>query len=493
MATDPSEIIKAAEAKLKERAWDEAVAILRQGAQQHGQDVRLLAELGKVLRLNNQYGEAIEVLRRAQALAPDAYDVLYQLGLALRAEAQIWDAIEAHKRLVELFPDQPMARFVLAKDRIFLGAPERALPDLERLLEADPASPAFRLGYGEALVAMGQHTRAIQVLGELLQQIPRFVDALLALAEAQSALLRFDDWKDSVRRAAELDPNAASVQHWLSKLALAEGRVKDSFHHLGRALEAHPRMFQAHLSLAGLHWSAEQYEQATEHFDAARAIAPWNGVVMGLYAQFEAERSGAVTNLDQLVGDARSMPYSKVPYYLGVIFFNTYRDQGRAIEFFELAARHAPEDVVTLRTLGEVYSQAERYGDAVRVLKRAVELAPGRNAAWQGLAYAYLQLERFQEAREAYETALRYLKPSAALRHGYGMALYSLDLDAEAAEQLEQAHKLDPKNGNILFALAAALDAKGDRERALSTAKKAQAILGQHNEPLQDLINGLQG
>ncbi len=68
--------------------------------------------------------------------------------------------------------------------------------------------------------------------------------------------------------------------------------------------------------------------------------------------------------------------------------------------------RHDATDVAAIRMLAELAGRIGRYGDAEKLLSRALELAPGFGAARANLATVYYKQNRFAEAAETLDAVL---------------------------------------------------------------------------------------
>ena len=489
---DIQTIVERAEAARMSDGWRKSCQILREGLGAHPDSVVLMVKLGKALRLCGGFAEATEVLRRAEIVAPDDYEVLYQLGIVLRREADIWGAIATHSRLLEKFPDDPDARHVLANDRIVLGYPSEAFPELKQLIEQFPSQMNYRISYASCLNKMGQYTESIAVLNEVLEQKPLSVDALIFLAEANQGLIRPNQWTAAAIKAYELDKNSALVNLWMHDVCLEEANFEAALAHLKRALEIHPRFFQAQVAMGSFYWNAEREDVALEWFELANKIAPWDGQVQGMLAQFHSETDRGLANIELLENEALAVPYGRLPYYLGRIFLGTYHDYERALHFFQLAVECAPENVDTRRLLAQTYLVREEYDAAIQELQFVLELCPDLIQTKEELAYAYLQADKLSEAATVYASVVPYLPNKADVHHGYGVTLVNLGQIDEGLTHLKKAVQLDTNNSNILWSLALALEAIDRPKEALEVALKAKGLLPENEQEIIELVNRIQ-
>ncbi len=103
--------------------------------------------------------------------------------------------------------------------------------------------------------------------------------------------------------------------------------------------------------------------------------------------------------------------------------------------------KRAPTDVAAIRMLAELASRLGRYGDAEKLLSRALELAPGFRPA----------------------------------RHNYALVLHRQNRAAEAIAQLDQLLADDPHNAGLANLKAAALGRIGEFEDAIGLYEEVLA------------------
>jgi tetratricopeptide (TPR) repeat protein len=489
---DISIIVEKAESARLQDGWQQCCEILREGLQTYPDSVLLMVKLGKALRLCDRFAEAEEILRQAQSVAPDDYEVLYQLGIVLRQESQIWEALAIHSHLVEKFPGDPDARHVLANSRIVLGRVDLALPELDQLISQFPDRINYHISYSRALNRMGRYTESIATINEVLKHKPYAVDPLLCLAEANQKLIRSDQWIAAALKAYQFVPNRAVVRLWMHQVCLEEGKFEEAFDHLRKALEIHPRFFQAHVAVGSFYWNAKREDLAHRWFESAYQIAPWDGYAQGMLAQFQAETGRGVPDLERLQSEALALPYGRLPYYLGRMFFSTYQDYDRALQFLKVAVDCAPEDVDARRILGLTYIKRDEYDNGIDELRHVLDLCPQLSNAYEELAYACLQAGRLSEAETAYVRAIARLPQKADVRHGYGITLLRLGQTENALSQLQQAVQLEPEDGDMLYSLAETLLNADKPKEALEVALKAKALLPEDDEDIEELLEHLQ-
>lgn len=102
-----------------------------------------------------------------------------------------------------------------------------------------------------------------------------------------------------------------------------------------------------------------------------------------------------------------------------------------------------PDDHLALLLMGAIYVKAERYGLAVNVFRRVVDLKP-RAEAWSHLGLAYMGLKH-EQSRYALQKAWD-LKPSAVNAANMACQCLNDQQYRKAVEWAEKALKLNPDN-----------------------------------------------
>jgi len=121
--------------------------------------------------------------------------------------------------------------------------------------------------------------------------------------------------------------------------------------------------------------------------------------------------------------------------------------------------------------------QQGRPHEALRLLQRAVQVAPDDTASRNALGLCLLQLERADEAVEQFEMLLR-LNPSLPYAHtSRGNALLARGSISEAEESYRRALALDDRQGMAFAGLAHIAADRGAYHQARDLAEKALALL----------------
>ena len=148
-----------------------------------------------------------------------------------------------------------------------------------------------------------------------------------------------------------------------------------------------------------------------------------------------------------------------------------------AVEYFERALRLSPDHLVSLDNLGNAYRTLKQWGDAQRVLERAVQVAPGDAEANYSLAMVFAQ-------QGAVDRAYDYLQSALALRPDYPEALNNLGILLvrtlrvdEAVRTFEQCIRVAPAFDQAYLNLARLYALQNQTSQAKQIL---QQLLAQH-------------
>jgi Flp pilus assembly protein TadD len=121
------------------------------------------------------------------------------------------------------------------------GASVEAIVDHWReVVLRNPASAEARRRLARTLESRGEATLAVEQLEAARAQEPENVDLIVELAQAQTALRRFDAAERELRRALKLQPDSSAVYLSLGVISLRRGLYTQAEQELRRATDLDP-------------------------------------------------------------------------------------------------------------------------------------------------------------------------------------------------------------------------------------------------------------
>lgn len=348
----------------------------------------------------------------AGAAEPDPDD---PVGLALRqaGEGDATGALEALAREEGLAPADPRPAIAASSVLLHAGRAEEALTAVERALGTAPGNPDGLYQRGAVLMSLRRLDEAEGMLRQALAAAPSHVAARSDLAvllmsegrtdEAVPHLRRILDIRpgdtlarrhleqleggasevESLRRAAELDPEHAEAWARLGRALLLEKSFRAAEEPLRRAIELDASNVGLRVALASALWENNRPEEAEREARAAAALQPDDPAPHRLL--------GAV-----------------------LLWRGEYLQAAEALD--RSASRLAAPDAERLLELARAWEGAAgahpgRGDDLLRraetAYRRATELAPEHSEAVYGYAQALRRAGKTQEAAAAmarYET-----------------------------------------------------------------------------------------
>ena len=164
---------------------------------------------------------------------------------------------------------------------------------------------------------------------------------------------------------------------------------------------------------------------------------------------------------------------------LGMIVLE--RSPAESAPFFERALQHKPDLLEGRVSLGFAYQQAGRLDEAVAEYRKAIASHPTKPEAYNNLCSALNQKGDAPGALTACGEALRLAPTYAKAHFNMGLALRRVG-DDRAIAHLAESVRLDPSQGDVRTALAAAHNDRGLQSQRLGRFGEA---IGDHQEALR--------
>lgn len=171
--------------------------------------------------------------------------------------------------------------------------------------------------------------------------------------------------------------------------------------------------------------------------------------------------------------------------------WNVYQAALQAQRSGDLAAARAgyirvlqqqPDDFDVLHMLGVLETQQKNYLEALRLLKRALDIDPEQPAAHNNYGVALCAVKRFDEGIAEMRRALELDPDFHDAWSNLGRALCDTGRHAESPQYFDRAIALEPDIADIHFQRAAALDALQRRDEALAAYDRVVELNPGHAE-----------
>ena len=427
----------------REAALDDFMAFVS-GA---GNAAAAVARSIEVLAEEDDAGAATAIAQGLVDAHPDIAEGHYGLArLALRSGD--YATVLAHsERAAALSPDWVEAQMLYARSLLLTGRDENGLA-LARQLAADEPRLEVRLQYAELLLSTGRNSEAGELLDDILSENPGLPEAVRAVA---FLMLTDGDLDEAETHFNELR---------------SDPRFRDeAFYYLGRIAEMREEYLQA----------MRNYSRVTEGNNAVDAQLR---VAQLLYVNLD-DPAGALQHLSQF-GNANSQYITEMLLGQGEILVRL----GREAEGIGLLTEELERDPENERLhdanirlhliLAQEAVTDERYGEADRVLNRALNADPGNPSVRYAKALLFQERGRLRRGAAALEALVEDFPDDAGFLNALGYLLTDeMSRHEDAAEYLRRALAAEPDNPAIIDSMGWVLFNLGEYEAALDYLERA--------------------
>ncbi|KIG12787.1 Flagellar hook-length control protein FliK [Enhygromyxa salina] len=356
-------------------------------------DTVALAELELLLRRLERWQDVRDLLERKLEVVEGEARVEVQEEMARLAEDKLddaTDAVEVLQAVVLEYPDRDATRVwlerLLTKEERWHDLSELLGGRMDRLREAGDTD-----GYRElasqlaSLLAekLDDSDRAQDILTELLEVDPSYVPALLSLASVYEA--RGDDsaMRETLERAAALDPQGSIGARLRLRLAGLSEDPAERRAHLEKALQLDPSNAEAGRELLALSKSEQRWDQVAYLLEMA----------VGRAKSDDKRRSLQLERVDVMTGKLS--------------------DSEGALRVLASIYEHVQDDVDVNRRIADALFIADRYEEAVGMYHWLVEMTAGKRSKKR--AHYLTRLARIEIAGEQPEGAQKRLEEAYRL------------------------------------------------------------------------------
>ncbi len=310
----------------------------------------------------------------------------WEEGVAAFRAGNYAQAAEEFRTVVEEQPEWPGGHRMLGQALLKLDRSQEALTHLRKAYDLGPDDVAVQMVLGQAYVQAGRYRDAAELLGNVnAASLPKAQQGALHQMLAIS-LDKTGQSSAAIRemgRAADLDPNSASLQYQLGTMLFNSGDTAQAVGALEKAasLDSGDARTQKAYADALLRHAREQRGSAKEA-TYRKAVSAATRLV------------SAQSNYDNLMllGGAQ----------LGAKAYN------EAAATFARAASENSSEWLPNYYIGQAQTSAENYSEAEAALQKALgqtEAADDRNRIWKQLGFVFEKQKNYTQAINAYDKA----------------------------------------------------------------------------------------
>ncbi len=359
-----------------------------------------------------------------------------------------------------------------------IGEFNQAESILTRALAANPGDFGVLYDLGIAATYAGHHDRAREALETALRQRPENADVLYSLAYVYTGLKQKEEAVRLLAQGGRVAPERADIQKLLAITTGDIGAFADSLEAWNRYLKLVPDDDFARRERGYTAACRGQFEEGIaelEWFLARHPDDPAGHFELAM-AQAESEPGQALTHFDRAL---KLQPdFVEARAARGGFLYRQGKPEA-ALPDLESAAAQRPADAVTLDRLGQTYLALDRPVDAVRVLRKAAELAPEDSKVQLHFGRALADAGMAAESKTVMER-FRQLGPEKKAGVPGGLVDYlSLTPEQQRADyraRVEKAVAANPADASAQVRYLALLLEDGNAVGAAGTARTILAL-----------------
>jgi len=416
---------------------DEAQSVLVDGLNGGKSDAVLLNALARIAMGRRDAEGAEEYLNKARTVDPNYLQTYYSAAAFMLSKGKPDEAVAQYDQALLVAPGDVRALIASAAVLEKQGNTDEARSRLEKARATGDMGAALMLS--NYLQQHGKSDEALAILDEELRKHPDNLGLVLAKAKlyilrketdkamvlygqlesadphvgnmerarAWMALGDIDKAEESARRLIQLSPNKA--QSYIPLASILEARKDRAGAEivLVKALSVEPKSPQMGVLLGELQMRSREVEKALASFEAVLAYAPTNAQALtgkGMALQF----MGNTDEASKIYLQAVQAKHDHVPALnnLAMIWADDEKTRTQALNLALAAFARANGDPSVIDTLGYTLIRNNRPEEALKVLERALVLAPGNAVILYHLGLAQAELGRSVEAKATLESAL---------------------------------------------------------------------------------------
>ncbi|MBI1916590.1 MAG: tetratricopeptide repeat protein [Planctomycetes bacterium] len=373
-------------ALMKQEKLDQAIACCQKAIELLPNDAQAHTALGNVLNAQGKLEESIACYRKAIALDPKYSKAHYNLGVVLGEQKQLDEAIVCFRKAIELDPKYTVAHHNLGIVLYQRKQMHEAIHCFRQAIDLDPKRANAHSDLGAALKMQGKLDEAIDCYRKAIDLDPKHALAHRNLGIALKTLGKADEAIACFRKAIELDPKYTAAHEDLAHTLAVQRKLDEGIASYKKVIELDPKAADAHYNLGILLGRKGLLAEAVAAYKEAIRLQP--GMFKG-YANW--------------AGLLETCPDPKL------------RDPAEAVRLSKKAVELAPHEAFCWQTLGWGLYRTGDWKGSISALTKSIELQKdgGDPFQWFFLAMAHWKLDQKQTARKWYDQAVHWMDKNA--------------------------------------------------------------------------------
>ncbi|MFB6374023.1 MAG: tetratricopeptide repeat protein, partial [Bradymonadaceae bacterium] len=275
-------------------------------------------------------------------------------------------ALKSISKVIDKARDNPEYIFIRGLIRFDRGNYDTARRDFNKAYEIDPLYHKAYFYVGRTSFAQGDHKTALKIFRQVLDDKPKKGEYRFWMGRAFEELGRLEDALREYRKVTKHNPEYGQKNpklfirrgHLLVRLNLPDrGRQE-----IKKALEVDPNLDEARLAMAEADFSSKDYQSAIENFRKVLDDAPKNPEAqykLGMALVYEDRKREGAEHLQNAIRYGYDDP--EVYRTLGYLYKELGRS-GQAIESFKSYLRETADSDIDQATQREILNQIKELG-----------------------------------------------------------------------------------------------------------------------------------
>ncbi|RME22440.1 MAG: hypothetical protein D6806_12980 [Deltaproteobacteria bacterium] len=501
--------------------WEELIKVLRRAAEQaeeNEQAVKHLMHIGSIYEVELDDDEnAIATYRQTLEVDPKNLE-------ANKALERIYTRLDRWSELLEIFERQiELVEQVQEKVRLYQkmgGIWEERFSNLEKaaachvaVLELESTNLPSIKALERLYKRLGEFEKLIELYYrhlELTEDASEKVEIYLDIGEVwYRELSRVDKAEEVFNLALEVDAKSIPAIHALGQLYEKSGNWFNAIEMLQREAElmgASPETVDLYYRMGKINEDMLQDSQAAKDaYTKALAIDPtYLPAIKALKLIYYLDKDYDAY-LEMIIQEAEHTEdveeRTRLLYEIGRFLQDQYEDSKRAATYYEQALQLTPDFLPAAKPLADIYFRTEQWEDAEKMMEIVVA-GMDRNTEAKELCRQYYRLGYITEKLGKSDKALEHYRQSYELDATYLPALEGLGNALIKAEQWEEAYRIyqtilihhrdslsDAEVAELYWQIGDINFQMGERERAISSFRKALEIDDTHLASMQYLVS----
>lgn len=407
---------------------------------------------GSVSEQSGNYQTAISEYRKALKYDTSA-GIFYSLAKAYLATNKLSNALHNSRLSVKYEPDQLEFYNLMADIFIVARENDSAAVVLEKMIEMDPndVHTYYKLA---RVYENSKPLEAIRIYEKLIIVIGLEWNILIHVAELYEKLGKNEEAVSSMEKLLALDPSNITLQKLIIDFHQRTENYDEALLMVDDIIELMPYDLDAREKRAQLLIQKGNWKEASEEYKVLieQEEIPLENKI-GIGASFFAKA----------ISDSSVLPIAKdifetidedttdwqVRLYLGAIALSE-GDDSTAVNYFTYVTTNARWNSQAWIRLGGLYFDNQKYDEAEKLLREAIEMFPNDFAVNLILGLSLAQNSKTEDAEPFLMKAVQLNRSDITALSAYAFTLSQLGRDEEAIEYLNNALRIEPNNVNLL-------------------------------------------